>query len=205
MKEKSAKGFSRPSSKRVWTRNIAWVLVLVLVQLAMPWAQEMPVPVEVQFVLFAKILSFDRNLDSGKEAETSIGILYQQKYRPSLLAKKQFMEAVAAAGKDAGIRFRCIPIGIHDQTDLRDAVAKHDVDVLYIAPLRSVQVKDIISVSRERRVTTLTGVPEYVEAGLAVGIGAKAEKPRILVNVNAAKAEGADFKARLLKMAKVIE
>jgi hypothetical protein len=48
-------------------------------------------------------------------------------------------------------------------------------------------------------------VPDYVGAGCAVGIGTEGEKPLIIINLPAAKAEGADFSSQLLQLAKVIE
>jgi hypothetical protein len=51
---------------------------------------------------------------------------------------------------------------------------------------------------------TLTGVAEYVRAGIAVGIGVRDDRPEILVNLAAARAAGADFSAQLLLLARVI-
>ncbi|MCK4591646.1 MAG: YfiR family protein, partial [Candidatus Latescibacteria bacterium] len=85
------------------------------------------------------------------------------------------------------------------------AVSRNNIDILYVAPLRALGVKTITGVSRAKRILTLTGVPDYVESGLAVGIGIKGEKPRVIINSPAAKAEGADFSSQLLKLAKVIK
>jgi hypothetical protein len=76
--------------------------------------------------------------------------------------------------------------------------------VLYVSPLRGIDISDIIRVSRETGVTTITGVPRYVDEGIAIGLDLKADRPEIVVNLEGARAEGADFTAQLLKLARVV-
>lgn len=173
---------------------------------AVGWAQEMAVPMDVQFALFFKILTFDRNLKARVGDELVIGLVYQGGFRTSLNAKDEAVKVISKSSKDKikDISIRQVSINI-DDTDLAGAVSKRKVDVLYITPLRAVGIDTITDISRAKRITTLTGVPEYVESGLALGIGTKGEKPLIIINLPAAKAEGADFSSQLLKLAKVIE
>ena len=48
------------------------------------------------------------------------------------------------------------------------------------------------------------GVPVFVEDGLAVGIAMKGNRPLVVINLTASKAEGADFSSQLLHIAKII-
>ena len=43
-----------------------------------------------------------------------------------------------------------------------------------------------------------------MENGLAVGVGLRGKKPEILINLEAARAEGADFNAQLLRLARIV-
>lgn len=70
--------------------------------------------------------------------------------------------------------------------------------------LRAVDLKTITRVSRARQLTTWTGVPEYVEEGISIGIGLSGERPLILINRSASRLEGVDFSSQLLKQAQVI-
>ena len=85
------------------------------------------------------------------------------------------------------------------------AVLASGADVLYITPMRAVDLGSITKQTRAAARVTLTGVPEYVDAGIAVGVDLQGERPRILINLAAARAEGADFDSRLLKLAKIVE
>jgi hypothetical protein len=170
-----------------------------------PGAQEVPVPVALQFALFAKIATFDRNLDTSGERELVIGVVYQSRYRNSLTVADACGPAMAAASQEGQLRFRRVPIDLSASADLAGAIAGQQIDLLYLAPLRAVEIDRLVGVSRAHRIRTLTGVPEYVERGVGVGIGMKGERPQILVNLEAARAEGADFGAPLLKLAKIVE
>ncbi|MDE3059363.1 MAG: YfiR family protein [Bacteroidota bacterium] len=169
-------------------------------------AQDMPVPVEVQYPLFLKIFTFDRNFHSRADEGIAIGILYQSEYRKSLNVRNAFIDIINNFPlRDVdGAPIRYVSIDITRESDLRAAVKREGIDLFYIAPLRAVDISTITGISREQHVLTLTGVPEYVIDGVSVSIDVKGDKPLIVINLPAAKAEGVDFDAQLLKLAKVI-
>lgn len=172
----------------------------------MSQAQEMPVPLDVQFSLFLKILTFDRSLRARVGNEIVIGILYQRNFRASHNVRDELADLIdkSSVHQVQDILMRHVSIDLSDETDFATAVLRHSVDILYIAPLRAVGIETIYTVSRARQILTLTGVPEYVDSGLAVSIGLRGGKPLIVINLSASKAEGADFHSQLLKLAKVI-
>lgn len=190
-----------------WPRPAAGAVALVLL-LAAPTvrAQEMPVPAPTQASLFAKILTFDRNLKARAGRELVIGVLYQTKVRPSLEAQEEFVRAMCgdASRRIDALPLKCVPIEWTSASEVEAAVVREGVRILYITPLRSVAIQQIVAISRARKVTTLTGVPEFVEKGIALGIALRAERPLILVHLAASRAEGADFNSQLLKLARLV-
>ncbi len=184
------------------------VLLLVVLLAAMSDVEDMAVPISTQYPLFLKILSYDRNLETQAPEEIIIGVVYQDRFRESRSAKDEFLRVAKSPQiqhEINGISVRCVPIEIEGGKDLAQALERQPAHVLYVTPLRAIEVSAISSVSQAQGATTLTGVPEYVEAGLAVGIDLKKDrKPSILVNLEASKAEGANFNAQLLKLVKVI-
>jgi hypothetical protein len=105
--------------------------------------------------------------------------------------------------KIADLPFHLVSIDI-DKTTVERSIEKDSVDLLYIAPLRAVDVGDITRVTQDRHVLTFTGVPDYVSEGVSVGIGTKAGKPQILINIDSARREDADFNSQLLRIARVV-
>jgi hypothetical protein len=169
-------------------------------------AQEMAVPPPIQASLFAKILTFDRNLKARAGKEIRIGVLYQKKVRSSLEAQEEFLRAMCGDPdrKIDGMAVKCVAIEWAGAPEVDAAVVREGIRVLYVAPLRAVAIEEIVAISRARKITTLTGVPEFVEKGIALGIALRAERPLILVHLAAARAEGADFNSQLLKLARVL-
>jgi hypothetical protein len=162
--------------------------------------------VNLQYSLFLKILTFDRNLKARAGEEIVIGIVYQKNFRESLNIKEEITKVIneSLTQKIEDIPIRQVPINLNN-TDLDSAVSQMKIDILYLTPLRAVKIEDITKVSRTKQLTTLTGVPDYVESGLAVGIGTKGDKPLIIINLPASKKEGADFSSQLLRLAKIVE
>lgn len=185
------------------------ITVILLIMIAVPGAlcQEMQVPVEQQVPLFIKILNFDRNLYRHADKQFNFTILYQKKFRKSLDAKNDFEQAINkySLTKLDSLPIKFMAIDISEDTNLASIINNNLADVVYLAPVKAVDVGDIIALCRQEQITSLTGVPDYVDAGIAVGVGIKGEKPQILINLNAAKAEGANFQAQLLKLVKIVE
>jgi hypothetical protein len=166
----------------------------------------MPVPATMQASLFAKILTFDRNLKARAGKELKIGVLYQKKVRSSLEAHEEFLRAMCGDPSERieGLPVSCVAIEWTNAPEVEATVVRNGIRVLYVAPLRAVAVEEIVAISRARKITTLTGVPEFVEKGIALGLALRAERPLILVHLAAARAEGADLNSQLLKLARVL-
>ena len=166
-------------------------------------AQQAPAPSAVQWAMLSRVLSFERNLVAA-DREIVIGLVYQDRVRESKTSMEEMMALVRASAEVGGVRYRGVAIEVRELG--ADPVGSHDaVDALYITPVRAIAMEAITAVSQKRRELTLTGVPEFVDDGLAVGIDLHGQKPRILINLKAARAEGADFEARLLKLAKIVD
>jgi hypothetical protein len=183
----------------------AGALALVLAAVA-AHAQEMPVPAPMQASLFTKILTFDRNLKARAGRELRIGVLYQKKVRSSLEAQEEFLRAMCGdpGRRIDGLPLNCVAIEWTSAPEVEATLLRKGIRVLYVAPLRAVAIEEIVAISRAHKITTLTGVPEFVEKGIALGLMLRAERPLILVHLTAARAEGADFNSQLLKLARVL-
>jgi len=168
----------------------------------------MAVPVDVQIPLLYKILTFDRKLGARAAGDDIvIAILYQETFRTSVTARNQVQETTKRIGGTSilGHPVNWMWLELGQVTDLEAAFVKYGVDVIYVAPIRGVGLDRITTAARGKQVTSFTGVPEFVDRGIAVGIGLKRERAQILINLVAARAEGAEFGAQLLNLARVIE
>lgn len=187
----------------ILTRSVALALVLTTILSTRASAQEMEVPVGVQLPLFLKVVSFDRQLNARAGGALVIAIAFQGGYRTSAEAKDEALRVAAGVRDVAGLPVTLVAIDL-DRDALAGALARTRATLLYVAPLRGIDVKELALVARAAHVTTLTGVVRYVETGLAVGVRLKGDRPRIVINLGASRSEGAEFSAELLKLAQVL-
>jgi len=186
--------------------GLMMLVILCLEEAAAP-APPMETPVNVQMPIFFNVLTFDRNLKSRVGEEIVWGVLYQEKYRESFNIKNEIESFIKKSqpGPIEGIHCRFISINIGDLGDLKAVLENEKVDIVYVTPLRAVDITELGAITQELKITSFTGVPEYCREGIAVGLSSTGGRPVIMINLGKAVEEGADFGSRLLKLVSVIE
>ena len=188
-------------------RSYGW-FVLALLLAAPASAQTMPMPVDIQLPLFLKILTYDRSFQYKARSAITIGVVFLPGDPASVKAKD---EMVANLQRLADRTIKNLPIKyvvleFRDVASLDKAVKAGKVNVFYVAPGLGEQIPSLIKMARTYAITTATGVPEFVQRGIAVGIGMKADKkPDILINLPSSRSEGSEFDASLLRIATVVK
>jgi len=191
----------------VKAKGILTLLAASLSIAASARGQEMTTPVDIQVPILLKVLSFDRRLTDTKRPDLVVGVLFQSGYHTSVGVKSSVMDAAARAGSDpvAGRRLAVVAIDADEKGALETRLRASRAEVLYVTPIRALDLAAIVTVTRSLGILTVTGVPEFVRSGLSVGLDLKRDRPAILVNLKAARASGADLAAPLLKMATLVE
>ncbi len=187
----------------ILTRRLALVVSLVLGVGATSRAQDMEIPVAVQLPLFFKVVTFDRQLRSRAGGTLVVAIAFQSGSRVSATAKDEAWRSASGIREIDGMPVSLVPIDL-DHEELAAGLARSRATIIYVTPLRGVDVRELARVARAAHVTTLTGVFRYVELGLAIGVRLRGDRPHIVVNLAASRLEGADLAAELLKLAHVM-
>lgn len=184
-----------------------WIACLLVGRCLTFAAQEIPVPVELQYQLFLKILDFDRNLKTRVGEEIVFGIAYQKTFRESADTKDELVKSIQRSSLKEinSLPIRFFLVELKGENDLADALAKEKINILYITPLRAFDIRAFANVCQAKQIMTLTGVPSYMDLGISIGFEVKGQSPEIVINLQSAKAEGMDFSSRLLQLARVIE
>ena len=184
-----------------------WLACLLVGRCLIFAAQEIPVPVDLQYQLFLKILDFDRNLKARVGEEIVFGIAYQKTFRESADTKDELVKAILRSSLKEinSLPIRYVLVELKGENDLADALAKEKINILYVTPLRAFDIKAFANVCQAKQIMTLTGVPSYMDLGISIGFEVKGQSPEIVINLQSAKAEGMDFSSRLLQLARVIE
>jgi hypothetical protein len=185
-----------------WVARMTSVALLVMAPPAVTHAameQTSAIPAGVQLLLFNKIWMFDRSVHEGDQIV--MAVLYQSTFRASEEAKDQLAEAVRAGG----LNIRCVPVALDEVGNVVNTLERVKADVFYVTEMRGVNILDVVRVSRARHIKTITVAAGYVEGGIAIGLRVRNDKPVIVVNLKAAKAEGSDLTAQLLQVSTIIE
>lgn len=167
-------------------------------------AEDVVAPVDLQLNLLSKIVTYDRNFERHG-LDVVVGVVYQKRFRTSLEMKDQVLEAA----KKIDLKMlnekpcRLVTIDVESQK-LETAVEQDSVDILILTQLRAFDLKDVTSLCREREITSFSLLSKDVHQGVALGVGIKGERPEILINNSAARAEGADFSSNLLKLSTIV-
>jgi hypothetical protein len=152
-----------------------WCAVALLAALIVPpaSAEDMPLPVEKQVPLILRVLTYDRQFEAKAGKEFWIGIVYNPAEPGSVKASNDVGETLT---KYSGKTVKNLPINYYlveyaAPAQLEAALkSRPGISVLYVCPGVK-NLDNLLAVSRNRRITTTTGVPDLVERGVAVGDG----------------------------------
>jgi hypothetical protein len=184
----------------------AHLLIVIMALIASISAQETALPVDLQFDLMMKVLTFDRSLRSRVGDELVIGVVCQKDVRESQAAKDALLAAARAPGASPwpDLPVRAIALEIGSPAELDSRLGREGVDIVYLASLRAVNIKTVVAVCQARKILSFTGVPAYLEAGASVGFDLREDRPVIIINLAGARRAGADFSSKLLRLIRVI-
>ena len=167
-------------------------------------AEPMALAADLQVPLILKVLTYDRHFESKAGRELFIGVVYDQADPESLKAASSIFETLLRFSgktiKRLPIRQQLVPMA-----NLTRVVPAMGISVLYIAPGNARNLAAVTKFSQENHVTTVTGVPDYVRQGVAVGIDVAQDRPQILINLVSSKAEGSEWDASLLRISTLIK
>jgi YfiR/HmsC-like len=171
-------------------------------------AQGLTVPIDVQLEILPKILSLNKSFNHNDPKEViNVGILYSNEQRSSVRVKDEITNSVSDSVLKVNLaKAVIIPIDIVGMKNIKKHLIDLNIKVLYFTPIRGYDISKISKISKENQIITFTGVSDYIDNNnISVGFELENKKLQITINLESAKAEGANFSSRLLKVSKVKE
>lgn len=87
-----------------------------------------------------------------------------------------------------------------------DELENRDVDLVFFSEALGGNAKKYAEICQRKNATAVSFDEAGVAAGIPLGVELTADgKPKLLINLNAAKASGAIFSAQVLKLARMVE
>jgi len=160
-----------------------------------------------QYELFQKILAFDRSWKKRNPAELNLAILYEKNYELSCLIKDEFVAAVQDKTEIEGLPVRLTEMAVEEVNLFAELFSQEKIFFLYVAPLspsaQKNQLKKILALCNEFKIGTFTGETQYVDLGVAIGLGVADEKAQVIINLQAARKQGLELSSQLLRMSSI--
>lgn len=172
----------------------AAVALLLLVVAGPARAAPVPAPLFVKIVMAA--VSFDHSIDTRFGDRVVVGVV-------SGSARAKELKSVLDTYADKTLKGKPIEVKLIDAEALAHS---HAADIVFFPePLGSEARKWAERVQAEK-ITAISADEAGVAAGLALGVELDDNgKPKLLINLDAAKAAGANFSAQVLKLARLVE
>lgn len=161
--------------------------------------------------LLKKILTFERSWKTRAGQELVIGILYQKASSISSWIMEDWLNLPTLMSEN-DLQLERIPIvfqkiELDSISSLEATLVENRIQILYIPPLETQNnpktLNKITRLCEKLKIGTFTAVPEYLDSGVAISFQLKEEKPQILINLEASRAQGFDFSSQLLRLAKI--
>jgi hypothetical protein len=153
--------------------------------------------------IIVKALSFDLEAKIGDALV--IAVVYKPGDAASEAVAASWMTSFGQLGnirvKDAPVRAIQVPA---DAAAIEAAVQKQGVDALLVSDGLDGELEMLSRVAQQRRLVTIGAKRAYLDRGIVLGVFLEQDKPKIVVNLTAARAANIHFSSLMLKLATVL-
>lgn len=186
--------------RSIFTSRVNYILLIALLLAeGEVVGQEMLVPASTQGELIPKILLLNKNFVN--KPQIKLGIIFNKYSRSSAEAADVLIDKIKSPA--INIKIRTVLIELSEINNIAEALNDYELDAIYIAPLRGINLAAIRTYCRARNIVSFCGTSELVADYFSVGFDLVDNKVKIYINLKSALEEGADFSSRLLKIAQV--
>ncbi|MBN2716364.1 MAG: YfiR family protein [Deltaproteobacteria bacterium] len=197
---------------RIGRRPLGWMLMctmVCLIYLPGTATAQHKLPAALEITVIGKMLGYDQNL-SKKTTETGtvpLALLYNAKKKNSEQQADEIITAIRKLGKQKIISGKTLqPFKVAYQTaeQAQKAITSQKATLVYVCEGMDDRLEEIVKFSHNTGILTIGANPSYIDAGISIGVFLNGNKPQMVVNLAASRAEGCNFSAALLKLASVI-
>lgn len=168
---------------------------------------EAPLPARNRALLLLRVLLYDRNLDRRGGAAAEVAVAYRPGDPASEADRDALLAAFAEVSRDVVAGGRPVSaraVAFRGEADLAVRLAESRPLAVYVCEGLLGSAEEIARVTRRERVLSGGGSRALAEAGISVALVGRGARAAVVVNLPAARAEGAELDAALLALAEVI-
>lgn len=166
-------------------------------------AQSARVPASVQAALIAKVAGFDRNFASRAGSRAIVIVVQASGDKESQRAAQDIRAALSEVPTIGNLPHDEVTVTYSDVGALAELVRSKRAAIVYFGPGFSEQMTAIRDTFSSLSVLTFGSVPEYVPAGIVLGVDLVSGRPKLSVNMPQARRQQVSFSASVLNLMKI--
>lgn len=167
---------------------------------------DVPVPVPLQAELVAKVAGYDKNLPARAAGRVRVLIVTKKDDDTSARFARHLESALGEIDRIGGLPHEQTTLSFSGGQALASACKERRTSIVYIAPGFAEQDVNAIGAALSGvNVLSVAADAAEVPKGVVLGFDLVSGKPKIVVHLGQARKQDVQFKAELLKLAKVIE
>lgn len=162
-------------------------------------------PAKQRTLLLFKSLTYDENLATGRDA-LKIGVVAMKGDSDSDKLAQEMLGEIKKVQhmKVRGLKINVEVVAAGDADGLKKLVGEKKLNLLHLSSGVDKLLSGLCDYAGKNRVIVTSGEKDHSKKCSAITLAAKDNKPRIIVNIKAAKAQGASLGDALLKHAEIV-
>lgn len=184
-------------------RTILGLMLMILCIIGETAAAGDDIPIAEQVAMYAKALSFDRNISKITTDNIVVGVVYAAGDIDVTEIVDAFNDSEVGTVSDK--RIKAVAVEFRSVEQLLKAVKSNKFAALYFHSSMAQSISTLLQVTRGSKVRSLASSDEMVKQGVSLGVTSVDGKYKIMVNLMASKVEGMSLSSQLLKVAEVIK
>lgn len=168
-------------------------------------ATRLPPPLRVAIIL--KALTYDQAIARHKTGEVRVGVVA---IKGDAASEEVGNTTLAEIGRlksrrIAGLKLTSVAVTVRRGDDVVAALRQAKVNVVYLSLGGEAFARPLSDMARRGKVLIVSGEEEHAKSPAGLVAVLRGQKPKIIVNLSVARGQGAQFDARLLRLADVIK
>jgi hypothetical protein len=187
-------------------RLLASTLVALAICLArdVAYADDIPVPIDLQATLLAKIVTYDRNLPERAGDRVRTVLVGKSSDPTSMPFVRQMRQALGSIERFGQLAHAEEIIEFTTAAVLAEKCRNEHVSIVYLGPGLHDDIEKIRDALEPLSILTVSANPGDVSRGIVLGFDLVYGKPKLVVHLAQARKQRVDLVAEVLKLMRVI-
>lgn len=203
---------ARTRLRGIWGSAKSWVargaLCAGVLSLSAPGtsaAEDLAIPAAVAAKLSGSVAAYDRTLVRRAGSKVVIAIITNSSDPDSVRAGSLLQAAFGAVDTISGLPHEEFVLPYKGGPALVEACIQRKAAIVFVSTGLNNAIEPMVKALETLGVLTIAGSLPYVQDGIVLGFDLVSGRPKVVINLPRARKQGLEFRAELLRLARVIQ